>query len=158
MQVVEGFAEAPTVIVDFAHTPDALEKVLSTLKPLTTGQLICVFGCGGGRDVGKRPLMGAAVAAHADRAIVTSDNPRDEAPAHITQGILEGMPREGGRAPTVLLDRYEAIQTAIRNARAEDIVLLAGKGHENYQEINGMKRPFSDLQEAQAALREWRPA
>jgi UDP-N-acetylmuramyl-tripeptide synthetase len=156
MQVVEGFAEAPTVIVDFAHTPDALEKVLSTLKPLTTGQLICVFGCGGGRDVGKRPLMGAAVAAHADRAIVTSDNPRDEAPAHITQGILEGMPREGSRAPTVLLDRYEAIQSAIRNARAEDIVLLAGKGHENYQEINGMKRPFSDLQEAQAALREWR--
>jgi len=154
MQRVEGFDQGPSVIVDFAHTPDALDKVLGALKPLTTGRLVCVFGCGGGRDTGKRPLMGAAVAAHADSAIVTSDNPRNEDPAHIVEGILAGMPA-GQR---VLLDRHEAIRTAIGQAGAEDIVVLAGKGHEDYQEIAGVKRPFSDLGEAQAALAAWRPA
>lgn len=151
MQTVEGWTDAPTVIVDFAHTPDALEKVLAALKPLTTGKLICVFGCGGGRDTGKRPLMGAAVAAAADKAVVTSDNPRNEEPAHIVQDILNGMPP----GQTVILDRREAIHTAIAQAGPEDIVLLAGKGHEDYQEIHGVKRPFSDLAEAQAALAQW---
>jgi len=154
MQTVEGFPGAPTVIVDFAHTPDALDKVLATLEPLTAGKLICVFGCGGGRDTGKRPLMGAAVAARADVAVVTSDNPRNEDPARIVADILAGMPA----GQTVILDRREAIRTAITLAGPEDIVLLAGKGHEDYQEIHGVKRPFSDLAEARAALAQWRPA
>jgi UDP-N-acetylmuramoyl-L-alanyl-D-glutamate--2,6-diaminopimelate ligase len=152
MQTVEGFVGRPTVIVDFAHTPDALEKVLAALKPLTAGRLICVFGCGGGRDTGKRPLMGAAVAAGADQAFVTSDNPRNEEPAHIVADILAGMPGN----QTVILDRREAIHTAIAQAGPEDIVLLAGKGHEDYQEIHGVKRPFSDLAEARTALAQWR--
>lgn len=148
MQRVEAAADAPTVIIDFAHTPDALDKVLTALKPLTTGRLICVFGCGGGRDTGKRPLMGAAVAAHADYAIVTSDNPRNEEPAQIVEGILAGMPPN----QTVMLDRHAAIRAAILNAAPEDIVVLAGKGHEDYQEIHGIKHPFSDLLEARLAL------
>ena len=150
MQRVE-FAEAvdaPTVIVDFAHTPDALDKVLKALKPLTNGRLICVFGCGGGRDTGKRPLMGAAVAANADQAIVTSDNPRNEDPAQIVDGILAGMPPE----TTVILDRRTAIHTAIAQAGPADIVVLAGKGHEDYQEVCGIKHPFSDFAEARLAL------
>jgi UDP-N-acetylmuramoyl-L-alanyl-D-glutamate--2,6-diaminopimelate ligase len=151
MQRVEGFDHAPTVIVDFAHTPDALDKVLAALKPLTTGRLICVFGCGGGRDTGKRPLMGAAVAAGADAAIVTSDNPRNEDPAHIVQGILSGMPA----GQSVILDRREAIRAAILGAGPQDIVVLAGKGHEDYQESQGVKRPFSDLNEAREALTLW---
>ena len=141
-------ADEPTVIVDFAHTPDALEKVLATLKPLAQGRLICVFGCGGGRDVAKRPLMGAVVAARADHAIVTSDNPRNEDPSSILDGILAGMP-SGQEA---VLDRRTAIRTAILSASAADIVLLAGKGHETYQESLGVKTPFSDVEEAQAAL------
>lgn len=157
MQTVEGFPGAPTVIVDFAHTPDALDKVLAALKPLirplTTGKLICVFGCGGGRDTGKRPLMGAAVAAGADVAVVTSDNPRNEDPARIVADVLAGMPP----GQTVILDRREAIHAAIGAAGPEDIVLLAGKGHEDYQEIHDVKRPFSDLAEARAALAQWRP-
>jgi UDP-N-acetylmuramoyl-L-alanyl-D-glutamate--2,6-diaminopimelate ligase len=152
MQRVEGFPGAPTVIVDFAHTPDALEKVLASLRPLTRGRLICVFGCGGGRDKGKRPLMGAAVAAGADRAVVTSDNPRQEDPAHIVQDILAGMPP----GQQVILDRRAAIHAAIAEAGPEDIVLLAGKGHEDYQEIHGVKHPFSDLGEARSALAQWR--
>lgn len=151
MQTVEGWTGVPTVIVDFAHTPDALEKVLAALRPLTTGKLICVFGCGGGRDTGKRPLMGAAVAAGADVAVVTSDNPRNEDPAHIVGDILTGMPP----GQTVHLDRREAIHSAIAQAGPEDIVLLAGKGHEDYQEIHGVKHPFSDLAEARSALAQW---
>ena len=168
----EAATDAPTVIIDFAHTPDALDKVLTALKPLTYGphaslppegaqcppwdgpaagkhgRLICVFGCGGGRDTGKRSLMGAAVAAHADYAIVTSDNPRNEDPAQIVEDILAGMPPN----QTVMLDRHAAIRTAILDAAPEDIVVLAGKGHEDYQEIHGIKHPFSDLLEARLAL------
>lgn len=154
MQTVAGFPGKPTVIIDFAHTPDALEKVLAALKPLTTGRLICVFGCGGGRDAGKRPLMGAAVAAGADVAVVTSDNPRNEEPAHIARDILDGMPP----GQTVILDRRQAIHAAIAQANVDDIVLLAGKGHEDYQETRGVKRPFSDLAEARAALAQWSQA
>ena len=148
MQRVEAPADGPTVIVDFAHTPDALEKVLAALKPLTAGRLTCVFGCGGGRDTGKRPLMGKAVAAGADVAIVTSDNPRNEDPVRIVADILAGMP-PGQR---VLLDRRAAIQEAIQEADVADIVLIAGKGHEDYQEIHGIKYPFSDYTEARQAL------
>ena len=145
---------APTVIVDFAHTPDALDKVLAALKPLTPGRLICVFGCGGGRDTGKRPLMGAAVAAGADSAIVTSDNPRNEDPMHIIDGILAGMPP----GQTVQPDRRAAIRSAILSAGPEDIVVLAGKGHEDYQDSHGVKHPFSDFEEARLALQARRPA
>jgi len=143
-------ADEPTVIVDFAHTPDALDKVLSALKPLGKGRLICVFGCGGGRDTGKRPAMGAAVAARADAAIVTSDNPRNEDPAAIIAHILAGMPP----GQDAIVDRRQAIRTAIGNAGPQDIVVLAGKGHETYQEINGVKYPFSDVEEALKALDE----
>ncbi|MBU1665695.1 MAG: UDP-N-acetylmuramoyl-L-alanyl-D-glutamate--2,6-diaminopimelate ligase, partial [Gammaproteobacteria bacterium] len=140
----------PTVIVDFAHTPDALEKVLAALKPLTKGKLVCVFGCGGGRDTTKRPLMGAVVAARADVAIVTSDNPRNEDPAHIIADILAGMPP----GQDAIVDRRAAIRAAISAAGPEDIVVLAGKGHESYQESNGVRVPFSDREEAQKALSE----
>lgn len=150
MQKVESGADEPAVIVDFAHTPDALDKVLATLKPLTRGRLICVFGCGGGRDMAKRPLMGAAVAARADFAIVTSDNPRQEDPAAIIADVLSGMPP----GQTAIQDRRAAIRAAILDAAPEDIVVLAGKGHEPYQEINGVRRPFSDVEEARAALKE----
>jgi len=145
-----GRTDEPTVIVDFAHTPDALDKVLTALKPLTSGRLICVFGCGGGRDTAKRPLMGAAVAARADWAIVTSDNPRHEDPAHIIADILAGMPP----GQDAIVDRRAAIRMAIQSAAPEDIVVLAGKGHEPYQEINGVRYPFSDVEEAQKALSE----
>ena len=151
MQRVAGPEDGPTVIVDFAHTPDALEKVLSALKPLTPGRLVCVFGCGGGRDTGKRPLMGAAVAATADAAIITSDNPRNEDPLQIIDGILAGMPP----GQTVMADRRAAISAAILAAAPEDIVVLAGKGHEDYQEIHGVKHPFSDFVEAAQVLAEW---
>ncbi len=156
-QTVEGFPQAPTVIIDYAHSPDALEKVLAALKPLSTGRLICVFGSGGGRDTGKRPLMGAAVAAGADVAVVTSDNPRNEDPARIVADILQGMPAADQAGTRVILDRRKAIHDTILSAAAEDIVLLAGKGHEDYQEVQGVRRPFSDLLEARAALAQWRP-
>jgi len=141
------------VVVDYAHTPDALEKVLGALRPLAAsrgGRLVCVFGCGGDRDATKRRLMGAIAESQADGVIVTSDNPRCEAPASIIEAVLSGM-RIAAQA-TAIEDRREAIAHAIRSAREGDVVLLAGKGHEDYQEIAGVRRPFSDLEEAQCAL------
>ncbi|HEX8979565.1 MAG TPA: UDP-N-acetylmuramoyl-L-alanyl-D-glutamate--2,6-diaminopimelate ligase [Parasulfuritortus sp.] len=145
-----GGGALPTVIVDYAHTPDALEKTLATLRDLTAGRLVCVFGCGGGRDKGKRPLMGEAAARLADRVVVTSDNPRHEAPADIVADILVGMPA----GQQVELDRAAAIRAAIAGATPGDVVLIAGKGHEDYQEIEGVRRPFSDVAEAERALKE----
>jgi UDP-N-acetylmuramoyl-L-alanyl-D-glutamate--2,6-diaminopimelate ligase len=150
MQRVESKADEPGVIVDFAHTPDALEKVLAALKPLARGRLICVFGCGGGRDTSKRPLMGAVAAERADLAIVTSDNPRHEDPAHILADILAGMPP----GQNAIVDRRAAIRAAIELAGPDDLVVLAGKGHEAYQEIAGVRYPFSDVEEARRALSE----
>ena len=141
------------VVVDYAHTPDALAKVLQALRPLATargGQLWCVFGCGGNRDASKRPLMGAIAAAGADRVVVTSDNPRDEAPDAILAQILAGV--TGHDEIDVIEDRRAAIAHALRDAAPGDVVLLAGKGHEDYQEVAGVKRAFSDLAEARAAL------
>jgi len=141
------------VVVDYAHTPDALEKVLQALRPLAAsrgGRLWCVFGCGGDRDHTKRPLMGAIAARGADRVVITSDNPRAEAPAAILAQILAGVP--GHDEVAVIEDRREAIGHAVRSAAAGDVVLIAGKGHEDYQEIAGVRRPFSDLAEARAAL------
>jgi UDP-N-acetylmuramoyl-L-alanyl-D-glutamate--2,6-diaminopimelate ligase len=156
------------VLVDYAHTPDALENVVSTLRRLTKGRLFVVFGCGGDRDRGKRPLMGRAVAQTADLAIVTSDNPRTENPLAIIEQILPGV-RETGRpridvaqlatwngAPAHLVepDRAKAIALAIGAARSGDVVLLAGKGHEDYQILGAERRHFDDCEVAAAALAE----
>jgi UDP-N-acetylmuramoyl-L-alanyl-D-glutamate--2,6-diaminopimelate ligase len=141
------------VVVDYAHTPDALEKALQALRPLAAargGRLWCVFGCGGNRDATKRPLMGAIAAAQADRVVITSDNPRDEVPDLILAQILAGV--TGHDEVDVIEDRRAAIAHALQAAAAGDVILLAGKGHEDYQEVAGVKRPFSDLIEAQAAL------
>ena len=154
MQTVSG-AHKPTTIVDYAHTPDALEKVLHALQPLAQAQhgaLWCVFGCGGDRDPGKRPLMGAIASRLAARVVLTSDNPRSEAPSFILAQVLAGIAREDG--VDVIEDRGEAIQHALAEAASNDIVLIAGKGHEDYQEVAGVRRPFSDALAAQAALRQ----
>ncbi len=148
MQTVIGGPRDPLVVVDYAHTPDALEKTLKTLRPLTRGRLFCVFGAGGGRDRGKRPLMGGIAAALSDRVVVTSDNPRNEDPAVIIAEILSGMPP----GQSAIADRAAAIHAAIREAGVDDVVLIAGKGHEDYQEIHGVRHPFSDVATAREAL------
>ncbi len=153
LQRVLSSNTAIEVLVDYAHTPDALAKVLQALRPLATargGQLWCVFGCGGNRDATKRPLMGAIAAAGADHVVITSDNPRDERPCEILTQILAGV--TGHDEVDVIEDRRLAITHAVRGAADGDVVLLAGKGHEDYQEIAGEKRPFSDLEEARVAL------
>jgi UDP-N-acetylmuramoyl-L-alanyl-D-glutamate--2,6-diaminopimelate ligase len=150
-----GGKDKPLVVVDYAHTPDALEKVLQALREIKTAQasLICVFGCGGNRDKGKRPLMGAVASRLADSTIVTSDNPRNEDPCAIIEEITSGMEANFH----VEEDRAAAIDRAIRHARPGDIVLIAGKGHEDYQEIKGVKLPFNDVEVAQRALQEYQP-
>jgi UDP-N-acetylmuramoyl-L-alanyl-D-glutamate--2,6-diaminopimelate ligase len=139
------------VLVDYAHTPDALTRALHAVRGLTPGRVICVFGCGGDRDADKRPKMGAAVGAAADLAIVTNDNPRSERPEAIAEAIVRGLRAE--RAPyRVVLDRTEAIQLAVLDARPDDVVLIAGKGHEPYQIIGAERRPFDDREQAREAL------
>ncbi len=141
---------APLVIVDYAHTPDALEKVLESLRAAGGGnaRLWCVFGCGGDRDRGKRPLMGEVASRHADHLIITSDNPRSEDPAAIIAQIASGV---RGRHEQII-DRRLAIRKALAGARRGDIVLVAGKGHEQYQEIRGVRRRYSDAAVVRAAL------
>ncbi len=154
---------SPTVLVDYAHTPDALDKVLRTLAPLTRRRLISVFGCGGDRDRSKRPLMAECAARHSHRVIATSDNPRTEDPLRILADVERGL---GGlrrvepealaaseRAYSIVVDRRAAIELAIRIAGPDDTVLLAGKGHEDYQIVGREKLPFSDGEEARRALR-----
>jgi UDP-N-acetylmuramoyl-L-alanyl-D-glutamate--2,6-diaminopimelate ligase len=139
------------VLVDYAHTPDALARVLDSARALGAGQIICVFGCGGDRDPTKRPLMGEAVGHGADIAIVTNDNPRSEDPAAIAAAILPGL--EGGRARSMVeLDRRRAISRAVTLAEAGDVVLIAGKGHEPYQVIGAVTHAFDDRDEARRAL------
>ena len=150
-------APGPEVVVDYAHTPDALEKVLQTLRPLAAsrgGDLWCVFGCGGDRDATKRPLMGAIAARLARHVVVTNDNPRSEDPAGIVSQVLAGMPEAPapGRTRQAVLDRRGAIELAIAQAGVADVVLVAGKGHEAWQEIGTQKLPFSDVDEARRAL------
>jgi len=148
---MERVAERPLVVVDYAHTPDALEKVLQTLRPLAQargGRLAVLFGAGGDRDPAKRPLMGTAAARFADRALVTSDNPRSEDPLAIISQIEKGMP--GGH--DVEPDRARAIERLVGEAAPEDVLLIAGKGHESYQEIAGRRLPFSDADTARAAV------
>jgi len=141
-----------TVLVDYAHTPDALENVLTAARAICAGRLICVFGCGGERDRTKRPLMGGAAARLADRVVVTSDNPRGEDPNAIIAEILAGIVG-GGEAVVVEPDRREAIRLAVAEAEAGDVVVIAGKGHEPGQTVAGRTLPFSDREEARDALR-----
>lgn len=158
-----GGGSLPLVVIDYAHTPDALEKALEALRHIQRSaalrdhavagghRLVCVFGCGGDRDPGKRPLMGQAAARLADHVIVTSDNPRSENPAAIIDQVLAGM-SDGAES---IEDRQVAIFCAVHQARPGDVVLLAGKGHETYQEIAGVRHPFNDREVAAAALAEW---
>jgi UDP-N-acetylmuramoyl-L-alanyl-D-glutamate--2,6-diaminopimelate ligase len=139
------------VLVDYAHTPDALERALAATRPLTRGRLHCVFGCGGDRDPGKRPKMGAAVGRAADRIIVTNDNPRTEEPRLIADAIELGLKSVGAKYE-VELDRSKAIHEAILSAKSGDVVLLAGKGHEPYQIVGKTKHAFDDRVEARRAL------
>ncbi|RZA31806.1 MAG: UDP-N-acetylmuramoyl-L-alanyl-D-glutamate--2,6-diaminopimelate ligase, partial [Lysobacteraceae bacterium] len=149
MQQIGG-QDAPMVVIDYAHTPDALEKTLHALRQVAEergGQLWCVFGCGGDRDPGKRPQMGA-VAQAADHILVTSDNPRSEEPASIIAQVVAGIHKEY----QAVEDRATAILLAVKTAGKQDVILLAGKGHEPYQEIKGKKMPFSDADHASLAL------
>jgi UDP-N-acetylmuramoyl-L-alanyl-D-glutamate--2,6-diaminopimelate ligase len=139
----------PLVVVDYAHTPDALDQVLASLRPATRGRLICVFGCGGDRDKGKRPLMAAAAERHADELWLTSDNPRSEDPLSIIDDMRVGL--VGRVVAHVCPERHHAIEQALTTASADDVVLVAGKGHEDYQEVAGERHGFSD----RAVVAEW---
>lgn len=149
MELIDATA-SPAVVVDYAHTPDALEKVLMTLRAHSPGKLWVVFGCGGERDIGKRAKMGAIAYRYADKIVLTNDNPRGEAPeaivGHIKRGIIGSI--------SVELDRRAAIRHAILTAAPEDLVLIAGKGHEDYQQIADRRLPFSDQVQARLALRD----
>jgi len=159
--------DAPTVVVDYAHTPDAVEKLLATLRPLTSGRVVTVFGCGGDRDRGKRPLMAEAVARFSDRVVATSDNPRGEDPLQILADVESGLGSLHKVDPealaateaayTSLVDRREAIEAAIGVARPGDMVVIAGKGHEDYQIIGRERLPFDDRDEALRALQAREP-
>lgn len=154
MQQVGADARLPLVVVDYAHTPDALEHALLALQPLARargGALWCVFGCGGNRDASKRPLMGAIARRCAQHVVLTSDNPRHESPSLILAQILAGIPDSGG--VDVIEDRAAAIHEALGRAQPRDVVLVAGKGHEQTQEVAGVKRAFSDVAVATQALR-----
>lgn len=145
--------DLPLVVIDYAHTPDALEKVLTALRPVAVnrgGQLWCVFGCGGDRDASKRPLMAAVAEQHADQVVVTSDNPRSENPLAIISQVMLGLSHRD--AVHVQADRAAAIAHVLSQAQPQDVVLLAGKGHESFQEVGGVRLPFSDRERAQAAL------
>ncbi len=153
MQALGG-GERPLAVIDYAHTPDALEKVLLTLRPVAAaagGRLVVVFGAGGDRDAAKRPLMGEVASRLSDRLVLTSDNPRSEDPGAIVEAICRGV----STAYEVQLDRSKAIAGAIRTAAPGDVVLVAGKGHETWQEINGRRLPFSDVVVAEQSLSAW---
>lgn len=153
MQTLGGDGK-PLVVVDYAHTPDALAKVLEAARSAAggrLGRLICVFGCGGDRDAGKRPVMGELASALADHVFITSDNPRSENPLRIIAEVAAGA----GAGAECIVARERAIRTAIDTAAAEDVVVIAGKGHEPYQEIGGVRLPFSDIEQAGVALQHW---
>ncbi|MEL1265946.1 UDP-N-acetylmuramoyl-L-alanyl-D-glutamate--2,6-diaminopimelate ligase [Pseudoxanthomonas putridarboris] len=152
MNRLGGDGRAPLVVIDYAHTPDALEQALASLRDHAHGRLVCVFGCGGERDTGKRPQMAAIAERLADAVVVTDDNPRNEDGDRIVADILAGFARPGD--VTVLRDRGRAIAHAIAQAGHDDIVLVAGKGHEPYQEIQGVRHPFDDTAVARRALEE----
>jgi UDP-N-acetylmuramoyl-L-alanyl-D-glutamate--2,6-diaminopimelate ligase len=138
---LEVIAQHPTVLRDYAHTPDAIERALAAIRPFTRGRLILVFGCGGDRDRGKRAEMGRAAEAGADVVIITNDNPRTEDPEQILDDIEKGMTRDNHAR---IVKRKSAIHQALQEANDDDVVLLAGKGHENYQIIGTTKLPFDE--------------
>lgn len=150
MQLLTGSAEQPSVIVDYAHTPDALKLALSSLRQHCKGQLKLLFGCGGDRDQAKRPLMGEIASQMADQLVITNDNPRFESATLIAEQIKAGVQEPANL--TIELDRAKAIETLIAHSNADDIILVAGKGHEDYQHIAGKKTPFSDAQQVLRAL------
>jgi UDP-N-acetylmuramoyl-L-alanyl-D-glutamate--2,6-diaminopimelate ligase len=150
-----GGGDAPLAVVDYAHTPDALQKALSAARAHCKGRLSVVFGCGGDRDPGKRPLMGRIAAELADRIVITDDNPRTESHEAIAEGIRAGIPAD--KDYRVQLDRGLAIREAIAEARADDVILVAGKGHEDYQLIGSERRAFSDRAVVESALGERAP-
>ena len=153
LQAADTFGRPYAVYVDYAHTPDALQNVLTTARGFAKNRLICVFGCGGDRDHGKRPLMGEISGNHADFTVITSDNPRTEDPMAIIQAIEEGVRRTA--APYIVIeDRQQAIEYALDNAQAGDVIVVAGKGHETYQEVNGVKHHFDDREIVENYLRE----
>lgn len=141
-----------TIMIDYAHSPESLENILSTVKKYTQGKLICVFGCGGDRDNGKRPIMGEIAGKIADYTIITSDNPRSEDPEEITKQIEKGIKQTKGKYE-VIVDRKQAIAKALKMAHKHDIVVIAGKGHELTQEINGKKYPFDERKIVQDILK-----
>ena len=154
-RVVVGDGQgSPAVLVDYAHTPDGLENALAACRPFTSGRLVCVFGCGGDRDRSKRPQMGAIAARLADQVYVTSDNPRTEDPQQILADVTAGI--APGASMQVEADRAAAIAAAIATAAPGDLVLIAGKGHEDYQILGSTKVHFDDREEAEKALRRWR--
>lgn len=156
MQTV-GEAGEPLVVIDYAHTPDAVAQAVQALLPLAHsrgGEVTCVLGCGGDRDAAKRPLMAAAAEQHAQHVVLTSDNPRSEDPQTILNHMLAGL-KHVSKA-IVIADRAQAIAQTVQHARAQDVVLVAGKGHEDYQEMSGIKHPFSDVQHARQALQQRR--
>jgi UDP-N-acetylmuramoyl-L-alanyl-D-glutamate--2,6-diaminopimelate ligase len=151
-----GRVGTPAVVVDYAHTPDAVAKALQALRPWAHargGRLYCVLGSGGDRDSSKRAPMGRSAEAHADQVCLTSDNPRSEDPQHIVQQMLAGMTQP--HKAIQQLDRAKAISDSIAQAQAADVVLVAGKGHETYQEVRGQKLPFSDSDHVVLALQRW---
>lgn len=152
MEVMTSSAEQPTVVVDYAHTPDALAKALHALAGFCSGRLICVIGCGGDRDKGKRPQMAAAAVAAADCVWLTSDNPRSEDPQHIIDDMRAGVPADSRAELHECVDRSAAIAGAVGSAGPGDVVLVAGKGHEDYQEISGRRLPFDDRRVAAEVL------
>ena len=145
LEVVAGAHGTPKVVVDYAHTPDALEKVLTALANQCRGQLICVVGCGGNRDRGKRPEMARVASSISDRLWLTSDNPRDEAPGAILQDMLSGLSAQQRLRVLAVEDRGASIVQALGFAGVDDLVVIVGKGHEDAQEIAGVKYPFSDV-------------
>ena len=154
-EVVSSEADEVTVVVDYAHTDDALRNLLETARPMATRQLITLFGAGGDRDRTKRPLMGMVAARLSDVVVITSDNPRGEDPARIIEEVKRGADaetRQSNASIVTEVDRREAILQAVRNAGAGDVVLIAGKGHEKYQEVGGRRLPFDDIEVAREAL------
>jgi len=148
-----GTTGDPLVVVDFAHTPDAIKKALLALQPLAAlrgGDIICVLGCGGDRDKAKRPLMASAAEMYAQHIVLTSDNPRSESPEDILRDMCTGL--KAPQSARIVIDRAQAIAEAVQHANQKDLVLIAGKGHETTQEINGVKHPFSDQLHAQQAI------
>jgi UDP-N-acetylmuramoyl-L-alanyl-D-glutamate--2,6-diaminopimelate ligase len=152
LQAADTFGRPFAVYVDYAHTPDALKNVLTTARGFAKNRLISVFGCGGDRDHGKRPIMGEISGRYADFSVVTSDNPRSEDPMAIIDAIEAGVKRTAG-AYTVIEDRRQAIRYALDMAQAGDVIVVAGKGHETYQEIHGVKHHFDDREIVEDYLR-----